>query len=322
MNHVSKPAEDNAAMTGDGLTAASAQQAALPSVGWIGTGIMGQSMAAHLLRAGYPLHVFNRSPQRAQTLIEAGARWHEDGASMAAHCDIVCTMLGYPHDVEAVYWGDVGLTEPDDRGLLAAMRPGGLLLDFTTSSPALARRIYIEAERRGLASLDVPVSGGDIGARQARLSIMAGGAAAHFERAKPLLSHLGQQIVLQGPSGSGQHTKMCNQIVIASTLMGVCEAIAYMSRSGLDPESVMQSIGSGGAASFQLNTVGAKILRGDLEPGFFMEHFVKDMSIALHEAHAMQLELPGLSQAKALYEDLVAKGFGRRGTQALIKAYV
>ncbi|MBU3746178.1 MAG: NAD(P)-dependent oxidoreductase [Burkholderiales bacterium] len=293
----------------------------LPRVGWIGTGIMGQSMAGHLLKAGYPLHVHNRSKQKAQALIEAGAQWHDDPISLAAQCDIVCTMLGYPSDVESLYWGGMGLDTPNRASLLGAIPKGGLLIDFTTSSPALARRIALAADALGLSSLDAPVSGGDIGARQAKLSIMVGGEAAAFERAQPLLACMGQQIVLQGLAGFGQHAKMCNQIVIASTLMGVCEAIAYMNRSGLDPSLVMQSIGSGGAASFQLNTVGAKILRGDFEPGFFMEHFVKDMSIALAEAERMQLSLPGLTQAKALYDRLMAQGYGRRGTQALLRAY-
>ena len=294
---------------------------ALPRVGWIGTGIMGQSMAGHLLKAGYPLHVYNRSKPKAQALIEAGAQWHDDPVSLAAQCDVVCTMLGYPSDVESLYWGGMGLDTPNRASLLGAIPKGGLLIDFTTSSPALARRIADAADVLGLSSLDAPVSGGDIGARQAKLSIMVGGQAAAFDRAQALLACMGQQIVLQGPAGFGQHAKMCNQIVIASTLMGVCEAIAYMSRSGLDPSLVMQSIGSGGAASFQLNTVGAKILRGDFEPGFLMEHFVKDMSIALEEAERMQLSLPGLSQVKALYDRLMAQGYGRRGTQALLRAY-
>jgi 3-hydroxyisobutyrate dehydrogenase len=305
----------------DLMTALTTNPQGLPRVGWIGTGIMGQSMAGHLLKAGYPLAVYNRSKGKAQALIDAGAVWHDDLVSLAKQSEIVCTMLGYPSDVASIYWGSPDSDRAEATSLFGCMRKGGLLIDFTTSSPALARRIAKQADALGLSSLDAPVSGGDIGARQAKLSIMVGGDPATFDRARDLFACMGQQILLQGPAGFGQHTKMCNQIVIASTLMGVCEAIAYMNRSGLDPGLVMQSIGGGGAASFQLNTVGAKILRGDFEPGFFMEHFVKDMSIAIQEAEAMKLTLPGLSQAKALYDRLIEQGYGRRGTQALMRAY-
>lgn len=314
-------ASSNGPQSSDLMTAVQRSHQALPRVGWIGTGIMGQSMAGHLLKAGYPLRVYNRSKAKAQTLIDTGAIWHDDLASLAEQSEILCTMLGFPSDVESIYWGGLGLDKPEANSLFGSMRQGGLLIDFTTSSPALAKRIALQADKLGLSSLDAPVSGGDIGARQAKLSIMVGGDPAAFDRARDLFACMGQQIVLQGPAGFGQHTKMCNQIVIASTLMGVCEAIAYMNRSGLDPSLVMQSIGSGGAASFQLNTVGAKILRRDFEPGFFMEHFVKDMGIAIEEAEKMSLSLPGLSQAKALYDRLIDQGYGRRGTQALMRAY-
>ena len=284
-----------------------------PVIGFIGLGIMGRSMAGHLLAAGHSLHVFNRSRDKADELVAKGAIWHDTPGDVAAQADVVITMVGYPRDVEDIYLGA--------GGIVARARAGAILVDMTTSSPALAVRIASEAAERGIKSLDAPVSGGDVGARDAKLAIMVGGDAAAFEAALPVLQRMGTNIVLQGGPGTGQHTKMCNQVVIASTIMGVCEGIAYAKKAGLDADTVLKSIGGGAASGFQLNMLGARIIKGDFAPGFFMEHFIKDMSIALAEAARMGLELPGLAQAKKLYDQLMAQGHGRSGTQALYKYY-
>lgn len=284
-----------------------------PVIGFIGLGIMGRSMAGHLLAAGHSLHVFNRSRDKADELVAKGAIWHTAPGDVAAQADVLITMVGYPRDVEDIYLGA--------GGIVARARAGAILVDMTTSSPALAVRIASEAAERGIKSLDAPVSGGDVGARDAKLAIMVGGDAAAFEAALPVLQRMGTNIVLQGGPGTGQHTKMCNQVVIASTIMGVCEGIAYAKKAGLDADTVLKSIGGGAASGFQLNMLGARIIKGDFAPGFFMEHFIKDMSIALAEAARMGLELPGLAQAKKLYDQLMAQGHGRSGTQALYKYY-
>lgn len=282
-------------------------------VGFVGLGIMGRSMAGHILNAGHQLHVFSTTKSKADELVGRGAVWHGSAGELAAACDVVISMVGYPSDVAEIYLGQ--------NGIVARARRNALLIDMTTSSPDLAVRIAAAASQRGLLALDAPVSGGDIGAREARLSIMVGGDAAGFDRAQPLLALMGASIVLQGGPGAGQHTKMCNQIVIASTMMGVCEGLAYAKRAGLDPESVLKSIGSGAASSFSLNNLGPRILKNDFAPGFFVEHFVKDMGIALNEAKRMQLDLPGLALASRLYQQLVDMGYARNGTQALFKHY-
>ena len=286
---------------------------ALPVVGFVGLGIMGRSMAGHLLAAGHRLHVYNRSRDKADELVARGAIWQATPGEVAAHADIVITMVGYPHDVEEVYLSA--------DGIVARARAGAILIDMTTSSPALAARIAAAAAERGVRALDAPVSGGDIGAREAKLAIMVGGEPAAFDAALPVLQRMGANIVLQGGPGAGQHTKMCNQIVIASTVMGVCEGLAYARDAGLDAETVLKSIGGGAASGFQLNVLGARIIKGDFAPGFFIEHFIKDMGIALAEAERMRLELPGLALAKRLFDELKAKGYGRAGTQALFKHY-
>ena len=282
-------------------------------VGFIGLGIMGRSMAGHLLGGGHTLHVFNRSKAKADQLVGQGAVWHAAPGAVAAASDFVISMVGYPADVEEIYFGSSGIIE--------SAKPGTVLIDMTTSSPDLAKRIAAAAAQRGLTALDAPVSGGDVGAREAKLSIMVGGEDPAFQRALPLFKLMGANIVLQGGPGAGQHTKMCNQIVIASTMLGVCEGLAYAKRSGLDPETVLQSIGSGAASSFALNNLGLRILKNDFAPGFFIEHFVKDMGIALSEAQRMKLDLPGLALASKLYQQLVAQGYARNGTQALFKNY-
>lgn len=282
-------------------------------IGFIGLGIMGRTMAGHLQRAGHALHLYNRSRAGADALLAQGARWHDAPGDVAAHSDYVITMVGYPADVESIYLGRGGIVE--------RARVGTILIDMTTSSPRLAQTIAAAAASRGVPALDAPVSGGEVGAREARLSIMVGGDAAAFEAALPVLQLLGASIVRQGGPGSGQHTKMCNQIIIASTMLGVCEGLAYAKRAGLDPQVVLSCISGGAAASFLLNNMAPRILKGDFAPGFFTEHFIKDMSIALDEAERMQLDLPGLELAKRLYEQLAAQGHGGSGTQVLFKHY-
>lgn len=276
---------------------------------WIGTGVMGGPMAGHLLDAGHEVWVSTRTRARADEVLAKGATWADSPASAAAAADLVCTMVGYPHDVEGCILG------PD--GLLAAMPAGAGLIDFTTSSPDLARRIASAAAERGVAALDAPVSGGDVGARNATLSIMVGGDAEAFARFSPILEALGKTVVHQGPAGSGQDTKMVNQILVASGMIGVCEALVYAQRAGLDPETVLRSVGGGAATSWTLVNLGPRILNHDFEPGFFVEHFVKDMGIALEECRRLNLTLPGLDLAYQQYQEVLKMGLGRKGTQAL-----
>ncbi|MEO8602171.1 MAG: NAD(P)-dependent oxidoreductase [bacterium] len=283
-----------------------------PRIGWIGTGIMGGPMCGHLLEAGYATTVFTRTAARATALLERGAQWAASPRAVAAASDIIFTIVGYPHDVREVVLGA--------DGTLAGAAPGAVLVDMSTSDPSLARDIAAAAEARGVASLDAPVSGGDVGAREARLSIMVGGPADAFARVQPLFALMGKTIVLQGPAGAGQHTKMVNQITIASNMIGICEALLYARRAGLDPATVLQSIGGGAAASFSLATYAPRMLAGDFAPGFMVEHFIKDLGIALAEARRMQLALPGLALAEQLYVALAAQGHGRQGTHALLLA--
>ncbi|RIK63835.1 MAG: oxidoreductase [Planctomycetota bacterium] len=280
-------------------------------IGWIGTGVMGRSMAGHLLAAGYELTVFNRTRDKARELLDRGAAWANSPAETAAGRDVVFTMVGYPRDVREVILGSAGA--------LGGMSAGSVIVDCTTSSPSLAVEIAEAASGRGVASLDAPVSGGDVGARNAALSFMIGGDAAAFERVRPLFDRMGKTIVLQGGPGSGQHTKMVNQILIAPGMVAMCEAIVYARAAGLDPARVLESVSGGAAGSWSLSNYGPRILKGDLAPGFYVEHFLKDMRIALEEADRMKLCLPGLAQAKQLYTMLTAIGGGRNGTHALIK---
>jgi len=283
------------------------------TVGFIGLGVMGHSMAGHVLRGGFDILVYNRSKQKTLDLLTQGAVWKDDIFSLAEKSDVVITMVGYPKDVEEVYLGE--------RGIVAAARPGTVLIDMTTSSPKLAERIASAAAEKGLFALDAPVSGGDKGAREATLSIMVGGEEAVFEDMLPLFQLMGKNIVLQGGPGSGQHTKMANQIAIASNMMGVCEALAYAKKSGLDTERVLSSISGGAAGSWSLSNLAPRILAGNFAPGFFVKHFIKDMKIALEEADRMGMDAPGLKQAFALYEELAAKGCENDGTHALFKRY-
>ena len=284
-----------------------------PTVGFIGIGVMGRSMAGHLLDAGYSVHVYNRTQAKAQDLVDRGAQWQSSPGKVAAVADVIITIVGFPVDVESVYLGE--------DGVLAQARSGSLAIDMTTSCPNLASRIAQEAAAKGIEALDAPVSGGDIGAREARLSIMVGGSVSGFERALPLFEIMGKNIVHQGPAGSGQHTKMCNQIAIASGMMAISEAMAYAKKSGLQPETVLKSIESGAAGSWSLTNLAPRVLKGDYAPGFFVKHFIKDMKIAIESAQAMGLDLPGLQLAKKLYDQLASKGCEDDGTQALFKLY-
>jgi 3-hydroxyisobutyrate dehydrogenase len=281
------------------------------SVGWIGTGVMGASMARHLLDAGHKLIVSTRTRERADALVAAGARWADSPAELAAGADVVFTMLGYPSDVREVLLGEGAVIE--------SMRPGSLLIDMTTSEPSLAAEIHAVAAERQIRALDAPVSGGDVGARNATLVIMVGGDADAFNQAQPLFASLGRVAVLQGPPGAGQHTKMVNQIAIASGMIGVCEAMLYAQRAGLDVERVLDTIKDGAAGSWSLSNYGPRLLKGDLEPGFKIDHFVKDLGIALAEAKRMRLPLAGTALAEQLYIAAQAAGFGSKGTQALLR---
>lgn len=282
-------------------------------IGFIGTGVMGRSMAGHLLAAGHPVCVHNRTKKKAQSLLDKGASWQDTAGDAAAQADFVITIVGFPQDVESVYLGK--------NGILERAKPGAIAIDMTTSSPDLAVQIHQQAQSKGVAVLDAPVSGGDIGAREARLSIMVGGNAAAFEKAKPVFEILGENITLQGGPGAGQHAKMCNQIAIASGMTAICEALAYAKNSGLNPRTVLKSIESGAAGSWALSNLAPRILQEDFAPGFFVKHFLKDMRIAVESAETMGINLPGLKLAKQLYEKLTASGGENDGTQALFKLY-
>lgn len=283
------------------------------TVGFIGLGVMGKSMAKHIQNAGYSLHVYTRSKDKAVELIESGAHWHDQPKTLAAACNFIITMVGYPKDVEEIYFGS--------EGLIMNARKGSYLIDMTTSSPQLAQRIYAACEIREIHSIDAPVSGGDIGARNAALSIMVGGRKEDADAVYPLLSLLGNNIVYQGDAGAGQHTKMCNQIAIASNMIGVCEALAYARHAGLDSSKVLESIERGAAGSWSLSNLGPRMINEDFEPGFYVKHFIKDMGIALEAANELGLRTPGLSLAESLYKQLADMGFSEKGTQALYKIY-
>ena len=289
---------------------------ALPSetkIAFIGTRVMGLPMAGHLLDAGYELVVFNRTPSRARPLIDRGAKVAVSPGDAAARADIVVTMVGYPADVEEIYLAAGGIVE--------SAREGAVLVDMTTSSPRLAARIAGAASERGLSALDAPVSGGDVGARNATLSIMVGGDAETFARVEPVFRVLGANVTLQGPAGCGQHTKMANQIAIAGSMLATAECLAYAERAGLDPARVLEAVTAGSAASWSLANLGPRILAGNFAPGFYVKHFVKDMNIALEMADELGLDLPGLACARRLYQHLADGGGANLGTQALWLLY-
>jgi 3-hydroxyisobutyrate dehydrogenase len=281
-------------------------------ISWIGTGVMGLSMCGHLLAKGAQVAVFTRTAGKAKPLLDQGATWAESPRSAAERSDIVFTMVGFPADVRAVYFSE--------DGIVAGTRAGSVLVDMTTTEPSLAVEIASAAAARQAQALDAPVSGGDVGARNATLSIMAGGDAAALERVRPLLEAMGKTIVHEGGAGSGQHTKMCNQIVIAGTMIGVCESLVYGARAGLDLETMLQSIRGGAAGCWTLDNLAPRVLKGNFDPGFMVEHFIKDMGIALDEAARTNLALPGLALVRQLYVATAAQGHARSGTHALYLA--
>jgi 3-hydroxyisobutyrate dehydrogenase len=281
-------------------------------VGWIGTGVMGRWMCQHLMTKGYTATVFNRSRDKAQPLLDAGATWADSPKAVAERSDVVFAIVGFPPDVREVFLGA--------NGALAGSKPGTILVDMTTSEPSLAAEVAKTAKTKGVTALDAPVSGGDVGAKNAALSIMVGGDKETFDAVLPLFECMGKTIVLQGPAGSGQHTKMVNQVLIASTMISLCEGLLYAFKAGLDVETVLKSVSVGAAGSKSLDIYGPRLLARNFEPGFYVEHFIKDMGIALKEAERMNLCLPGLALAKQLYEAVRAQGYGRKGTQALLLA--
>jgi len=281
-------------------------------IGWIGTGVMGASMCGHLLQAGYPVTLYTRTRAKAQPLLDRGALWADHPRAVAEQSTVIVTMVGFPRDVREVYFGP--------EGILAGARPGSILIDMTTTEPALSQEIEAAASAKGLLTIDAPVSGGDLGARNATLSIMVGGQRETVERVRPMMEHLGKKIVYQGGPGAGQHTKLCNQIVIAGTMVGVCESLLYGFKAGLDLSQMLDSIRGGAAACWTLDNLAPRILQRNFDPGFFVEHFIKDMGIALDEAKRMNLTLPGLKLVHGLYQRVQALGHGRSGTHALLLA--
>jgi 3-hydroxyisobutyrate dehydrogenase len=291
---------------------------AVSRIGFIGTGIMGRSMAGHLLTAGHSLHVFNRTRAKAEPLIEQGALWHDTPGDVAAAADVVITMVGLPGDVEEVYFGGVGAVPPG-QGIIDRARPGAILIDMTTSSPALAERIAAAAAARGLAALDAPVTGGDVGARNAALVIMVGGDAEAFARAQPILALMGKSVTHLGPPGSGQRCKLANQVAVAIGMVAWCEALAHAQAGGLDPALVQQVIAGGAAGSWGLTNLAPRALAGDFAPGFLVKHLLKDLALARECAAATGLALPGLDTAERLYTLVAKRGWADEGTQALYR---
>ncbi len=279
-------------------------------IGWIGTGVMGSSMCSHILNAGYSVTVYNRTKSKAESLLDRGAQWAESPAQVAERSDIIFTILGFPSDVRAVILGE--------DGIFSGAASGSIVVDMTTSKPSLAEEIFAAGAEKGIHCIDAPVSGGDLGAKNGTLSIMIGGEKETVERLMPLLKIMGKNIVYQGKAGSGQHTKMCNQITIAGTMIGMCESLLYGYKAGLELETMLKSISKGAAGCWSLDNLAPRILKRNFEPGFFVEHFIKDMGIALEEANRMGIALPGLALVHQLYVAIKAQGHGKAGTQALM----
>ncbi len=280
-------------------------------VGWIGTGVMGKSMCAHILKAGYNVSVYNRTKEKAKELVDLGAVWCSNPKEVAEKSDIVFTIVGFPHDVEDVYLGE--------NGVLKTIKKGSIIVDMTTSEPSLAQRVYEEAKKIGVSSIDAPVSGGDVGAKNGTLAIMAGGDKETYEKVFPFFELMGKNIAYMGKAGAGQHTKMSNQILIASTMIGVVESLLYAYKAGNDLGEVINVIGKGAAGCWSINNLGPRIVIGNFEPGFFIKHFIKDMGIALKEAKNLNLSLPGLALAYQFYISATALGLENLGTQGLYK---
>ncbi|EAD4224763.1 NAD(P)-dependent oxidoreductase [Listeria monocytogenes] len=285
----------------------------MEKIGFVGIGVMGSSMAGHLLEAGYEVLVYTRTKTKAEDLLDKGALWVETPGELANKVDILISMVGYPKDVEELYLGE--------NGFLENLAVGTVAIDMTTSSPALAKKMAEFGREKGIGVLDAPVSGGDIGAKNGTLSIMVGGSEDVFLKVKPIFDILGSSVILQGDAGAGQHTKMVNQIAIASNMIGVTEAIIYAEAAGLNPSRVLDSISGGAAGSWSLANLIPRVLKDGFSPGFFIKHFIKDMGIAISEAKQMGLELPGLTLAEKMYQTLAEQGLSEEGTQALIKYY-
>lgn len=285
----------------------------MKKIGFIGVGIMGKSMVRNLMKAGFELHIYARTKSKVEDVISEGAAFHESISECVKDCEAVITIVGFPKDVEEVYF--------DEGNILDSAREGTYLIDMTTTSPMLAQKIYEAGTKKGFHVLDAPVTGGDTGAKAGTLSILAGGRREDYEACRPLFEAMGTNINYQGEAGCGQHAKLANQIMIAGTLSGVCEAITYAKAKGLDLPTVLRSVSTGAAGSKQLDIFGPKILAEDYAPGFFMKHFIKDMKLALTEANMSELSLDVLSQVLANYEELEAEGYGDLGAQALMKYY-
>ncbi|MCG8337838.1 MAG: NAD(P)-dependent oxidoreductase [Proteobacteria bacterium] len=283
------------------------------TIGWIGTGVMGQSMCLHLIKAGYQAFVYNRSKEKAANLEAEGATWCDSPADVAKNSRVIFSIVGFPADVEEVILGQ--------QGALQTAREGCILVDMTTSEPVLADKIAQMAKKKNVLSLDAPVSGGDLGAREGKLAIMVGGDKAAYDAVLPMFQVMGENIAYMGSAGAGQHTKMSNQILIASTMIGVVESLLYAFKAGLDPDGVIDVIGKGAASSWSINNLGRRIVKGDFDPGFFIKHFIKDMGIALDEAKRMNLSLPGLALANQFYVAAAALGYENLGTQGLYKVF-
>lgn len=281
-------------------------------IGWIGTGVMGAPMCMHLVDKGYGARVYNRTKRKAKGLIDKGAVWAKTPAEVAENADVIFTILGFPNDVREVYFGE--------RGIFSGLKKGSVVIDMTTTEPSLAEEIYMRAKEMGASAIDAPVSGGDVGAKNGALSIMVGGDRKTVDAVMPLFKLMGKNIVYQGRAGLGQHTKMCNQIMAAALMIGMCETLLYGYKAGLDLNTMLKSVGSGAAASWMLDNLAPRVLKRDFSPGFYVEHFIKDMGIALKEAERMNLSLPGLSLVHQLYIATRAEGHGRKGTQALLLA--
>jgi 3-hydroxyisobutyrate dehydrogenase len=282
------------------------------TIGWIGTGLMGNPMVKHLLKAGYKVNVHNRTKDKAADLIEMGCIWFDTPAELTANCQVVVTIIGFPKDVEECYFGE--------QGIFKSLKQGSILIDMTTTKPSLAVKISEEAAKAGAAFIDAPVSGGQVGAINGTLSIMMGGQKEVVESVLPMFEAFGKNMVYQGKAGAGQHTKMCNQITIAGTLIGVCEGLIYGAKAGLNLNTMLESITKGAAGCWSLDVLAPKIVKDDFSPGFSVDNFVKDLTIALEEAEVMKLSLPGLALVKQLYVSIQAMGKGSSGNQALYLA--
>jgi len=281
-------------------------------IGWIGTGVMGSPMCQHIIDKGYKTFVYNRTKRKARKLINSGATWMNSPEAVAQNSDVIFTIVGFPKDVREVYFGS--------KGVINGVKRGSILVDMTTTEPSLSKEIYKKAKLKKATAIDAPVSGGDIGALEEKLSIMVGGDKSAVDEVMPLFKLMGKNIVYQGAAGSGQHAKMCNQVMVSGLMIGMCETLLYGYKAGLDLETMLESVSRGAAACWVLDNLAPRILKRDFRPGFFVEHFIKDMGIALKEAERMNLSLPGLALVHQLYIALQAQGHGRKGTQALILA--